>query len=108
MNVMGYSLFLDAVEARPSVTSISVHLHIENTTANSIRPFVRGRAKTKMRSSCCPGILHGKEDALDNWAVAWSDRHHTARDCAYPTGRGLLPLPNLLRKMGDKALKRAV
>src|SRR6266446_4662002 len=32
MKVMGYSLFLDAVEARPSVTSISVHLHIENTT----------------------------------------------------------------------------
>src|SRR6266436_5711727 len=32
MKVMGYSLFLDAVEARPRVTSISVHLHIENTT----------------------------------------------------------------------------
>src|SRR3989442_6874652 len=29
---MGYSLLLDAVEAKPSVTSISVHLHIENTT----------------------------------------------------------------------------
>src|SRR2546425_12026505 len=35
MNVMGYSLFLDAVEARPSVTSISVHLHIENTTLST-------------------------------------------------------------------------
>jgi hypothetical protein len=34
MNVLGYSLFLDAVEARPSVTSISVHLHIENTTGS--------------------------------------------------------------------------
>ena len=33
---MGYSLFLDAVEARPSVTSISVHLHIENTTDTMI------------------------------------------------------------------------
>src|SRR5215470_5571122 len=31
MKVMGYSLFLDTVEARPSVTSISVHLHIEDT-----------------------------------------------------------------------------
>jgi len=30
---MGDSLFLDAVEARPSVASISVHLHIENTTS---------------------------------------------------------------------------
>src|SRR2546430_13378288 len=37
MNVMGYSLFLDAVEARPSVTSISVRLHIENTTPKPIR-----------------------------------------------------------------------
>src|SRR5437867_1592461 len=36
MNVMGYSLFLDAVEARPRVTSISVHLHIENTTDTMI------------------------------------------------------------------------
>jgi hypothetical protein len=34
MNVMGYSLLLDDVEARPSVTSISVHLHIENTTGS--------------------------------------------------------------------------
>ena len=40
---MGYSLFLDAVEARPSVTSISVHLHIENTTVKAMgKPMVMG------------------------------------------------------------------
>src|SRR5712691_5183633 len=39
-----YSLFLDTVEARPSVTSISVHLHIENTTRSSNSCIVRGFA----------------------------------------------------------------
>jgi len=41
MKVMGYFLFLDAVEVRPSVILISVHLHIvhlhiENTTRSRI------------------------------------------------------------------------
>jgi hypothetical protein len=43
MKVMGYSLFLDAIEARPSVTSISVHLHIENT----IDEFIGGVFRAK-------------------------------------------------------------
>ena len=39
---MGYSLFFNAVEARPSVTSISVHLHIENTTPRCYRGVAAG------------------------------------------------------------------
>ena len=33
---MSHSLLLDAVKSRSSVTSISVHLHIENTTRKTI------------------------------------------------------------------------
>src|SRR2546427_10004990 len=58
MNVMGYSLFLVAVEARPSVTSISVHLHIENTTLRAERQR-EGIAKAKRA-----GVHFGRTKAL--------------------------------------------
>src|SRR5467141_3036019 len=35
MNVMGHSFLIAATKTRPSVTSISVHLHIENTPRSS-------------------------------------------------------------------------
>src|SRR2546421_47090 len=58
MNVMGYSLFLVAVEARPRVTSISVHLHIENTTLRAERQR-EGIAKAKRA-----GVHFGRTKAL--------------------------------------------
>ena len=57
---MGYSLFLDAVEARPSVTSISVHLHIENTTPQGTGRLTVGVVNTVWNAVCRVAQVQGR------------------------------------------------
>jgi hypothetical protein len=64
-------LLLDIDKARPSVTSISVHLHIENTTAYR---NLAGKGHFKMEDHCQQLAQNYESIAAGNAALATGHR----------------------------------
>ena len=59
---MGDSVWLEAVEARPSVTAIAVHLHIENTTLPRLsHASTRAQARAGNVASRSPTVRSSSE-----------------------------------------------